>query len=309
MTQRGTILKSGGTLISKKTSVSLANPDGLSKPANTLINRVADLIGGLGGAVRGAAGVWFEPYQITRIAKAEAKAAAIRTQSEIERDDLRRRAVRRFVEEEAQQQENMEDITRKAIPHVAEDATPDSVEKDWMVNFFDKSRIVSDDDMQELWSRVLAGEANRPGSYSRRTVNFLSDLDKTDAELFSTLCRFGWFMGDIVPLVFDYKDKIYTDFGVTFDMLTHLESIGFIQFTPFTFVKEKLPKDFSIAYYVKPLQLSLPNSSENTLEIGHVLLTKVGQELAPICRSQPVEGFWEYVLDKWKEYVRTTNTN
>ena len=253
--------------------------------------------------------MWFEPYQITRIAKAEAKAAAIRTQSEIERDDLRRRAVRRLAEEEIRHQKNMEDITRKAIPHVAEDAAPDSVEKDWMVNFFDKSRIVSNDDMQELWSRLLAGEANRPGSYSRRTVNFLSDLDKTDAELFSTLCRFAWFMGDIVPLVFDYKDKIYTDFGVTFDILNHLESIGFIQFALFGFLKDKVPKDFSIAYYGRSLQLSMLNSSENTLEIGHVLLTKVGQELAPICGSQQVEGFWEYVLDKWKKYVIRTNTN
>ena len=122
--------------MSKKTTISLANLDGLSKPASTLINRVADLVGGLGGAVRDAAGVWFEPYQITRIAKAEAKAAAIRTQSEIERGDLCRRAGRRLAKEEVQQQKNMEDITRKAIPHVAEDAAPDSVEKDWMVNLF-----------------------------------------------------------------------------------------------------------------------------------------------------------------------------
>ena len=32
------------------------------------------------------------------------------------------------------------------------------MDNDWTVNFFDKSRIVSDDEMQNLWSRVLAGE-------------------------------------------------------------------------------------------------------------------------------------------------------
>lgn len=285
--------------MSEKTSISLLNLDALSKPGNTLIKKIAGLVWG-----------GFEPSQIKRIAKAEAKADIIKAKSEIQIDDLRRRALRRVVEEEAQRQQNMEDIAGKAIPRLSEEAAPDSIDDDWIVNFFDKSRIVSDDDMQELWSRVLAGEANRPGSYSRRTVNFLSDLDKTDAELFSRLCRFAWFMGYIVPLVFDYNDKFYTEFGITFDTLNHLESIGFIQFGSLTsFVRQKLPQNLTITYYGRSLQLTMPNSSENTLVIGHVLLTKVGQELAPICGSQPVEGFWEYVLDKWKEYVTTTNTN
>ena len=46
--------------------------------------------------------------------------------------------------------------------------------------------------MQILWARVLAGEANAPGTYSKRTVNLLSDFDKSDAELFTKLCGFGW---------------------------------------------------------------------------------------------------------------------
>ena len=57
---------------------------------------------------------------------------------------------------------NMEGITAKALPLLNENAGPDSMDNDWIVNFFDKSRIVSDDEMQNLWSRVLAGEANAP---------------------------------------------------------------------------------------------------------------------------------------------------
>ena len=34
------------------------------------------------------------------------------------------------------------------------------MEEDWIANFFDKCRIVSDSEMQSLWARVLAGEAN-----------------------------------------------------------------------------------------------------------------------------------------------------
>ncbi len=190
------------------TSISLLNLGKLSKPANTLIEKISN-----------AAGVLFEPYQIKRVAKAKAEAARREAQSEIEITDLHRRAARRWIEEEAQRQKNMEDITAKALPQLEGNAKPDSVEDDWIVNFFDKSRIVSDKEMQDLWSRVLAGEANAPGTYAKRTVNFLSDLDKTEAELFSELCGFGWQIGDIVPLVFDVQAEIYNRYGINFSAL------------------------------------------------------------------------------------------
>ncbi len=67
------------------------------------------------------------------------------------------RAMHRFVEEEAKRQENMESITERALPLLESDSDPSKMEDDWVTNFFDKSRIVSDSDMQELWARILAG--------------------------------------------------------------------------------------------------------------------------------------------------------
>ena len=272
---------------------SLINLSNLSKPADTLIKKVSNAVSGL-----------FAPYQVKRMAKAEAEAAMIRAQSETEITDLHRRAVHRWIEEEAQRQKNMEDITAKALPQLDEKATPDSVEDDWLVNFFDKSRIVSDNEMQELWSRVLAGEANTPGTYSKRTVNFLSDLDKVDAELFAKLCGFGWMIGDVVPLVFDVKAEIYNKYGINFNSLSHLESIGLIQFNSVTgIIRLNFPKKFAVFYYGNPLTLEMPDDTGNQLEIGKVLLTKIGQELVPICGSRPVEGFRDYVMDQWKQYL------
>jgi len=97
-----------------------------------------------------------------------------------------------------------------------EEANPDSMEDDWIANFFDKSRIVSDDEMQGLWSRVLAGEANDPHTYSKRTVNFLSDLDKVGAELFPKLCGFGWVISKVTPLAFNVHAEIYNRHGINF---------------------------------------------------------------------------------------------
>ena len=242
--------------------------------------------------------------KIKRVANAKAEVARIEAQSEIEITDLHRRAARRWIEEEGQRQKSMEEITAKALPQLDENAKPDSIEDDWIVNFFDKSRIVSDNEMQELWSRVLAGEANAPGSYSKRTVNFLSDLDKTEADLFARFCGFGWQIGDIVPLVFDVEAEIYNRNGINFNALSHLNSIGFVQFNHVSsFRLLKLPKSIVVHYYSRPLYLNLPKDTDNELVVGSVLLTRIGEELAPICGSKPVEGFWEYVRNKWKNYL------
>ena len=278
--------------MSPDTSNSLVNLSGLTKPADTLIKKVSDAVGG-----------WFAPYQIRRVAKAGAEAALIKAQSEIEITDLHRRAAHRFIEEEAQRQKNMENITDKALPQLDENAKPEFMDNDWVANFFDKCRIVSDDEMQRLWSRVLASEANAPGSYSKRTVNFLSDMDKTEAELFTKLCGFGWQIGNIVPLVFDVQGEIYNKYGINFSTLNHLESIGLVQFNAIAgFISQELPKEYTVLYYDRALTLELPHDVGNKLQIGKVLFTRIGQELAPICASKPVDGFLEYVKDQWKEY-------
>ena len=274
-------------------SNSLVNLGEISKPADTLIRKISEAVEGLAA-----------PWQIERVANAEAKAAMIKAQTEIEITDLHRRAMHRFVEEEAKRQKNMEDIIAKTVPQLNEESKPDAMDDDWITNFFDKCRIISDSEMQILWSRVLAGEANTPGTYSKRTVNILSELDKSDAELFTQFCGFCWMIRYIVPLVFDFQVEIYNRHGINFNTLNHLESIGLVQFESLTRIGESsLPKKFAVYYYGKPLRLEMHRETDNTLEIGMTLFTKIGEELAPICGSKPVDGFYKYVKDQWKAYL------
>ena len=261
--------------MSSDTSNSLINLGDLTKPADTLIKKISN-----------AVGVLYEPYQTRRVAKAKADAALTQAKSEIQITDLHRRAARRWIEEEAQRQKNMEDITAKALPQLNKNAKPDSIEDDWLVNVFDKCRIVSDNEMQELWARILAGEANSPGTYSKRTVNFLSDLDKIDADLFTKLCGFVWVFRGVRELVMlDEGAEIYNKHGIDFDSLFHLDSIGLIQFGATEIVWDDLPKRFSVAYYDRPLTLEMPRDADNELIFGKARLTRIGQELMPVCGS------------------------
>ena len=154
--------------------------------------------------------------------------------------------------------------------------------------------------MQSLWSRVLAGEANAPGAFAKRTVNLLADLDKEDAILFMRFCGFGWMIGNVYPLVFDVHASIYNDQGIDFNSLSHLESLGLIQFSHLAgFRRLGIPRVATVFYYGQPVTLTFPKDSDNELEIGKVLLTRAGQQLAPVCVPTPVDGYFQYVKEKW----------
>lgn len=222
---------------------SLINIGELSRPATVLVEKISDAIGG-----------YFRPWQIRRIAQAEADAEKIKALAQLEITGLQRRALQRFIAEEAKKQDNMESITSKAFPLIDDHSKPQEVEDDWIINSFDKCRLISDEEMQTLWAKVLAGESNSPGNYSKRTVNFLGSLDKSDAVLFKALCGFGFLIGDIVPLVFNIEDSVYLNNKINFDALRHLENIGLLNFESVVgYLRKGLPKIFVSYYYGTPI--------------------------------------------------------
>lgn len=84
-----------------------------------------------------------------------------------------------------QKVENVEEIVSKAKQQFAPDeqVSEEPVEKDWMTRFLNIAEEVSDDDMQNIWARVLAGEIKKPKSYSLRTLEVLRNLSKEEAAL------------------------------------------------------------------------------------------------------------------------------
>ena len=263
----------------------------LTKPATVLIEKIS-----------AAVGVIFEPHRIRRKALAEADAENIRAVSQIKITDLNRRAATRWLEEEAHKQENIENITKKALPKLQADAKPQNIENDWIVNFFDKCRLISDDQMQNLWAKILSGESNKPGKYSKRTVNLLASMDKKDAELFTKLCSYCWIIGDeIYPIIYNIIDPIYHQSGIKNNVLIHLDDIGLIGFAYNGNIEMRFMEDSITAYYNKQcVKIHFPNPNHKTVRIGCSTLTKSGEDLYSICKHLTVDGFFEYVINAWR---------
>jgi hypothetical protein len=271
-------------------SNSLVNLGDLSKPATVLIKKISDAIGGIA-----------RPGQIRRVAKAEADAEIIKAEARVKITDIEERALIRMVREEGQKQENIENITAKAIPHLSQDAKPENVEKDWLTNFFDRCRLTSDEQMQELWASILSGEANKPGAFSKRTIEIVSTLSKKDADLFTKLCTFAWMIGKVTPVILDSQNAIYNSAGINFNSLLHLEDIGLVKFENLSGFIRKVPDKYvSIFYYGRPLTIEFPDNKPH-IELGKVLLTQAGQELASICGSAQSDDYYSYVISEWQK--------
>ena len=84
--------------------------------------------------------------------------------------------------------------------------------------------------------------------------------------------------------------------------LNHLDEIGLITFNNLQGFKRKgFRKTLALDYFKAIVSVEFSKETDNELDTGKVLLSKVGQELAPISGSQPVPGFFEYVVEVWRK--------
>lgn len=283
-------------------STSLINFGDVSKPVTVLIEKISN-----------AVGVLYQPTRIRNEAQANADAAMVEAKGQIEITDLHRRAMQRFVTEEAKKQQNIEDITRLALPDVKDDAQSEQVSEDWIADFFDKCRLISDKEMQQLWAKVLAGEANNPGQFSKRTVSLLSSLDKTDAQLFARLGSLACCFNNTrsrIPIVFDIRHDFYKSAGFKFSDVTHLNDIGLARYDStagFLINSHRTESPwFECEYFGTNIIIDRPEPLKFPLNVGHLLFSKSGQELLKICNPSPLAGFVDYVADFWRKQGCTT---
>jgi hypothetical protein len=54
----------------------------------------------------------------------------------------------------------------------------------------------------------------------------------------------------------------------------------------------------------KPIEFA--QAENNTLQVGKVLLTQAGLQLAPISGAGPIDGFVDYIRERWKEFGHKT---
>jgi hypothetical protein len=285
------------------TNVQLTIPEGFGRAAEKLADTIRHVVDLSAGPDRIRAKVEAE-------ALAQARAMVIVAEGRAKVQDIETRAVERVLRREVRRQNNIESIVNKALPALppAEMVSEEPVGQDWISLFFEGCQDISNEQMQQIWARILAGEVARPGRFAPRTLRLVHDLTTTDANLFASLCNFTWdtpgsgilISKGIFATILDRDAPYILQAGLNFDALTHLSSIGLIEFNPTDeMFLENLGPEFSLSYCGHLHKLK-PNEAGLVLPIGHVLLTVAGKELGAIAVRERNDQFAKAILDEWR---------
>ena len=107
-------------------------------------------------------------------------------------------AVQKFGQRVLREQVNLDLISQRAASEIqnagnssdqsTSETSSETINDDWLNVFEMEARLKSTEEMQGLFGKILAGEIQRPGSYSTRAVRILGRLDQDIARHFVAFC-------------------------------------------------------------------------------------------------------------------------
>ncbi len=169
------------------------------------------------------------------------------------------------------------------------------IEDDWLFSWRDYAGKVSTEELQDLWGRVLAGELKQPGTYSVRTLEFLKNLSKEEAELISKAARFV-----IGSRIFRNKDQFLEKEGISFTHLMYLQDIGVVsgvESLGLTTTYKSLNTDKYLNHLIASNKIIILEHEDHTKAVSTeiYLLTRVGEEVLKLASFQVNEDYLEAV--------------
>ena len=221
----------------------------------------------------------------------------------------------RITYQERKRQTNIRGVVAKAaavLEHKEVSAT--KTDHDWAARFFNEVQDVSSEEMQKLWAKVLAGEVERSGSTSIRTLGILRDLDQSTAELFAKFCSACIFLqpgqdqqmidARVVSLGKNAAANSLQEFGFGFANLNRLNEHGLIISDYNSWRDLSICIAFQGAQGMKHVDLPFryqgalwalephaPRKPDTEFKVHGVALSHAGQELSRIVDQVPVPNY------------------
>ena len=259
-----------------------------------------------------AIGVVYEPRQLVRVARAEAKAERIKAiehakteamlANDMEGFEQLSMIERRLVQKEQKRQTNINNVLSVAAQTISkeQDVSSSPVNPDWATRFFDIAQDISNEQMQDLWGRILAGEIKQPNSYSMRTLDALRSITSEEAQLFEEMAQYVLYDGSFYIFRDPYGEN--SDEGYQYVDIARLMEIGLIQAG-----SNVVQNFYNVEGEITTHQISYGDAyiafvemPANLKQISFPIypLTHVGEELYKLIKVQPQSEYLEAVLHK-----------
>jgi hypothetical protein len=253
-----------------------------------------------------------ENYQLTGSIKYNEEKLVISSRKEILtpyniNSSIEERTKERLNFQETKKQLNIENVTTIAAEELKNDQsiTDEPLNNDWITRFFGIVEDISDEEMQGLWGKILAGEIKKPNSYSLRSLELLKNLTKHEAETFIKVGKFAFIFAKRSFIYYPSNDKLFFKMtSLTFSDILLLDEIGLIQYsenTAFGFNQSVEENTIYLKYGNKGLLIERKaNSPEFSFKVLN--FTQTATELLNLINTQPE---MEYI----KMFVKNNKRN
>ena len=253
--------------------------------------------------VSGAIGKMYEPRHLKKMAEARSQeikmiGEAMRETSDIpieynkdgivlnstDYDQFVKRTQNRIAFQELKKQENIETVAGKAynLLEGEKDVTAEPVEQDWMLRFFNSVEDISNEQMQDIWAKILAGEIKEPGTFSLRTLSTLHSLTRREALAFNELCQHCVISDNSCYI---YNDAQYIEkAGIFYGQILMLSECGLINDHSFITTKHTYAPGASVALRTDDYiaMIHVPGEERKEINFPIYTFTSAGVELAKV---------------------------
>ena len=157
--------------------------------------------------------------------------------------------------------------------------------------------------MQTIWGRILAGETKQPKSYSLRTLEFLKNLSKTEAEVFTKFAEIRIKSGDSHFIYNPKNDFLQKEFGISFTDILLMVELGLIvskdslmfSFNPTGNNKKIQALEYGEKAIILWREANVPEQKLNVL-----VFTKIGLELSKLIPQSFNLNYTELICSNFK---------
>lgn len=188
--------------------------------------------------------------------------------------------------------ENVGNVVSKARQQftIDEKVSNEPVDKDWMNRFLNIAEDISDNELQELWARVLAGEVKHPKSYSLRTLEVLKNISKGEADIIVKNAAF----------VFDMDYICIEDFALSLTDKIILDDIGIVCGEDLVSTR-KMSEGQHFFVLNNWIRMNIYSTSGISFKIKCVKLTKAGSEILKLVQGIDYRKYLQSLSIKIKQ--------
>lgn len=184
--------------------------------------------------------------------------------------------------------DNVVEVLSDAAAMMDSDANPDALSDQFRDEFIQGSKQAYEDEVRELWTKLLNSELNKPGTFSKRTMGTLKEMSREDAEAFQAFCSCAVSQGDRnnpIPVItnIDSGAWSYNHGSLSVDQLSLITSLGLVETErciSFTIAERG---DFVVVSATKLFHLKSKSDSPKTFHFGYAKFTPIGRELSLVC--------------------------